>query len=175
MGHDEEKPPPQDKNGTAQTTDVNLRNGRGERQVQLLRAGSLLLGIFRDEIASIADWRKPTPLPHSPRGVLGVVSIAGRMLTVLAPVRLVNPAVNDDDFSPTHIVVLLGDEQLGLAVEGIGEIIGMTAEQLQPSVETTERAVLGNLLYAGQLIRIVNLRELFRAAIQGRERRQRRF
>jgi len=175
MGHDEEKPLPLDKNGTAQTTNVNLRNGRGERELQLLRAGPLLLGIFRDEIASIANWRKPTPLPHSPTVVLGVVSVAGRMLTVLAPVKLLNPTLNDDDFSPTNIVALRGDEQLGVAVEGIGEIIGVTAEQLQPSAEATGRAVLGNLSYAGELIRVLNLKELFRAAIQGRERRQRRF
>lgn len=88
------------------------------RRLQLLRAGALQLGIFVEDIATIAGWRKPTPLPQAPESVLGVVSIQGRMLTILD---------------------------------------------------------LGVVLRDGSEINVLNLDELFAIAIQGRERRRRRF
>jgi hypothetical protein len=42
-------------------------------------------------------------------------------------------------------------------------------------VETAGSVVLGNLLHAGSEVSVLNLKELFPIAIQGRERRRRRF
>src|SRR5258708_7678616 len=99
-------------------------------RLQLVSAGSSQFGIFADEISAIVSWREPTSLPHAPTSVLGVVSIQGRMLTVLdlATLPVHEAQSTNDGLSKTreHIIALRGAEQLALAIETLGEVIQLT-------------------------------------------------
>lgn len=144
------------------------------RTLQLFRAGSHQFGVFEDEIATIAEWRDPTPLPHAPTSVLGVVSLQGRMLTVLDLAAFETQAAPRDD-SRGHILALRGDEQLALAVDALGETIKIPGHGLEETQESAGKFVLGLLSHHGAEISILNTKELFPTAMQGRERRRRRF
>jgi len=144
------------------------------RTLRLLRAGPLQFGIFTDEIAAVAAWREPTPLPQAPKSVLGVVSIEGRMLTVLDLARLPAGEAPTNDVAAQHLIALRGDEQLALAVDALGETIKVSDSELNAR-NNGASVVLAVLQREGEEINILNLRELFPAAIQGRERRRRRF
>ena len=151
------------------------------RKLQLVRAGSSQFGIFADQISAVVEWQEPAPLPHAPSSVLGVVSIQGRMLTVLDLAKLGSGEGLDD--TPRkflrHLIALRGDEQLALAIEALGEVVKLTSnESMTDSItkeETVSTPVLGVLQREGAEIRILNLSGLFPSAIQGRQRRQRRF
>lgn len=159
-----------------QRDSVDGANSEGAfRTVQLLRAGSLQFGIFADEIAAIAAWREPTPLPHAPKSVLGVASIQGRMLTVLDLAALSGREVAPTAAAAQHLIALRGDEQLALAVDGLGETIELADGDFDTRQETGETFVLGVLQREGAEIYILNPKELFPTAIQGHERRRRRF
>jgi len=140
--------------------------------VQLFRSGRFHFGVPANEVTTITEWREPTPLPHAPESVLGVVSIQGRMLTVLNPALLAETETAFHE-SNRHIIALGGDEQLALAVSEIDELI--EHETSPNTVGTKERFVLEVLQRAGVEVRILNVAELFSAALQGRERRRRRF
>jgi purine-binding chemotaxis protein CheW len=152
-----------------------LRDNQPTRKLQLLYVGSLQLGVFEDEIATIVDWREPTPLPHAPASVLGVVSVQGRMLTVLDLGALLSETADIDGSSRSYIVALRGDEQLALTIENKGEILELAAQDIKPPSGTAGSIVLGDLHRAGQPISVLDVKNLFRAAIRGRERRRRRF
>jgi chemotaxis signal transduction protein len=163
---------------------------QASRKLQLVRAGSSLFGVFADEIATVVAWRKPTPLPHAAKSVLGVVSVQGRLLTVLdlaslpggeparndAPSDIPNNAPNKAlGQTPGSLVALRGDEQLALAVDEVGESIELDDSSFNAQPEPAGKLVLGALQRDGVQIKILNLKELFPTAIQGRERRRRRF
>lgn len=141
------------------------------RNLQLLQAGSLQLGIFQNEIATTVEWRDPAPLPYAPRSVLGVVSIQGRMLTVLDLAALLNAQASPSDGPAQHILALRGDEQLALAVDALGE----TIEVADGEVDLAEGLFLRVFKYRNHEISILNTKELFATALHGRERRRRRF
>jgi purine-binding chemotaxis protein CheW len=145
------------------------------RTLQPGRAGSFQFAIFADEIATIVAWREPTPLPKAPKSVLGVVSIQGRMLTVLdlAALRGLEAASNETDTK--QLIALRGDEQLALAVDALGEPIPLVGSDLDPTPATSDTLLLGVLHREGADLCILNAKELFPSAIQGRERRRRRF
>jgi chemotaxis signal transduction protein len=172
------------------------------RLLQLVRAGAAQFGIFADEIATIVAWRKPTPLPQAPTSVLGVVSVEGRMLTVLDLTSLLvgKAARTDaDDDAPAaapasdvpngpgdirsnvrsdvfkSLVALRGDEQLALAVADVGESIELADGEFADQQESAGTLFLGVLRSDGAEVNILNLKGLFPTAIQGRERRRRRF
>jgi chemotaxis signal transduction protein len=147
------------------------------RELQLVSAGEAQFGIFAEDISAIVPWREPAPLPYAPRSVLGVVSIEGRMLTVLYLARLQLGEEISDSPRPSsgYIVGLRGDEQLALAVDSVGEKIELVDSDFQSQPETTKALVLGVLRRSGAEINVLNLNELFPAAVQGHDRRRRRF
>jgi chemotaxis signal transduction protein len=162
----------------AQSLSEKDSDKRSARELQLVRAGAAEFGIIVEDISAIVNWRKPAPLPFAPRSVLGVVSIEGRMLTVLDLARLMfsGDALTDAAHtSPGQIVGLRGDEQLALAVDMVGEKIDFADSDVSSKSETAKTLVLGVLHRQGAEIIILNLQELFLAAIQGHERRRRRF
>ncbi|HCX30546.1 MAG TPA: hypothetical protein DHU55_12385 [Blastocatellia bacterium] len=144
------------------------------RKLQLLRAGSVQFAILADEIAAIVDWREPTPLPHAPKSVLGVASVQARMLTVFDLATLLGESSSSDE-PFQHIVALRGDEQLALAVENLGELIEIADDEFAATRERAGTLVSGVLNHGGGEINILNVKELFPTAIQGHERRRRRF
>jgi purine-binding chemotaxis protein CheW len=115
-----------------------------------------MFGVDESKVATVADWRQPTPLPHAPPAVMGIVSLQGRMLTVL-DLRRLTGGESTDNTTPQHVIALRGDEQLALAVDTI-----------EGSLESPSHS-------NGSQVEIINVSELFPLAIQGRERRQRRF
>ena len=129
--------------------------------------------MFTDEVMTIADWREPAVLPHAPTAVLGVVSIQGRMLTVLDLSQLLeHPQASH---GPSHILALRGDEQLALAIDGPGELTDVADADFEAALEANGKLISGVINHNGDEISILNVKELFATAIQGRERRRRRF
>ena len=148
------------------------------RKLQLVHAGSSAFGIFADEISTIVAWQEPTPLPHAPSSVLGVVSIQGRMLTVLDLATLPELEATLSDRprkAPGNIVALRGDEQIALAIEAPGEVILLASTESIARQDAVTKPVLGVLQREGAEIKILNLKGLFPIAIKERQRRQRQF
>ena len=154
-----------------------------ERWLQVVRAGSRYFALPNDQISTVVVWREPTPLPDAPPSVLGVVCIEGRMLTVMDLARLTageagetDAARDDAERMGGNIIALRGDEQLALVVDEMGETIpsrepdSVIQQQQKPAT-----IVVGVFQLNQREINILNLKELFPTAIQGRERRRRRF
>ena len=163
------------KAGSLREDALQGREPETTRRLQVLSVGPFVLGVFEDDIATIAEWRRPTPLPQAPPAVLGVVSIQGRMLTVLDPIRLFGGTTTRLGFPPGILVALRGDEQLGLAVENTGEIIDLAMDDIQPSTDSANRAISGIFQYGDLQVKVIKVKGLFAAALRGRERRRRRF
>ena len=117
----------------------------------LFARGSERFGVAQGEIAAIVDWQKLAPLPHAPDSVMGVAGVHGRMLTVLDVARFGDRGDSISTDEPRKIIALRGDEQLALAAD----------ELIQAGDEND--------------VTVLEVKELFPAAIQGRERRRRRF
>ena len=145
------------------------------RTLQLFSSGGARYAVLADQVMTIAEWREPAVLPHAPASVLGVVSIHGRMLTVLDLSQLVDPQHRAK--SPSHILALAGDEQLALAIDDPGETIEpANAEGEAGFVPKANSKLIAKIIsHNGDEIRILNVKELFPTALQGRERRRRRF
>src|SRR5262249_6857769 len=118
------------------------------------------------------DWRTPTPLPGAPQSVLGVVSIRGRMLTVIDLTVLLGE--NDLPRKPKQIVALRGAEQLALAVDRAGDSIAIDGK-LVVGVGRVGSLTVSVVKSGADQVEVLNTSELFAAAIRGRERRRRRF
>ena len=152
---------------------------RERRELLIFSCGDKLFGIFADETSSVTQNSSPTPLPRAPPGVLGIVGVRGRMLTLLDPLALVygknarQPAKNFS--ADSFIIALRSDEQLALAVDRVEQISEIFVEEIAPLGRAQSNSViLGALRYKSSLVTILNVEELFAAALRGAERRRRR-
>jgi purine-binding chemotaxis protein CheW len=146
-------------------------NEAATRKLQVVKVGSALFAIHCEEVATTVPWQQPAPLPHAPKSVMGVVSVQGRMLTLLDLKLLTGTDVSGDGHS--RIVALRGDEQLALAVDSLGGIIEVAARDLQPPNDSAGKLIQQVLQLEDGELKVVNVKELFPAAIHGRERRRR--
>jgi len=121
-------------------------------------------------ILEISDWTEPAPLPFAPPSVLGIVSLQGRMFTVVdAAVLLARKAATQN----RSIVALRGDEQLALAVDESLEVISINPDDVVN--ETDRELIQGTLRLNGKQVLLLDIDSLFAGIIRGRERRRRRL
>lgn len=143
------------------------------RTLRLFKRAGRQFAVFDDQISSVANWRQPTPLPHAPACILGVIGVEGRMLTLLDLGRM--PGMHTSSEDPGNeletILALRGDEQLALAADELGEAI-----DIEDGLESKDsELIISRFKLSGDEISVLNIKELFSSAIQGRERRRRRF
>lgn len=149
---------------------------RDEREVLLMRAGGLAFAVYADECEGLTPWAEPAPLPHAPACVLGVVSVRGRMRTVLDPARLFETLGHASDRRPekyAHVASLAGDEQLALASETAARR-ALDSRELDPAPGDAGLPARATFSNAGETVYLLDPSRLFDAALTGTERRRRR-
>ncbi|HEX7296690.1 MAG TPA: chemotaxis protein CheW [Pyrinomonadaceae bacterium] len=137
--------------------------------LQLFRVGNVNLAVREDEVFAVTEWREPARLPFAPETVLGVVSIQGRMLTVLDTGKLLDLEVTDRE----SIVALRGREQLAL-VGHAQDSIEISRTDVQPATNFGQLSA-GIINKDGRTVHILATGQLFESAMRDHERRRKRF
>jgi len=139
--------------------------------VKLLGVNAITLGVLEEQVLTSIEWTDPTPLPFGPASVCGVVSIQGRMFTVVDVGLILGSQTGIQE--PRFIVALRGDEQLALAVTEANDIVEIDPKEITPEAEST--LVRGKIQLDGKEISLLDIDALFAGVIRGRERRKRRL
>ena len=150
---------------------------RETRELFVLTAGRQVFAVAVEETDGVAEGLTPAPLPRAPASVLGVVSVRGRMRTLLYP-----PALFADTQSHAHedatttdaprfVVALRGDEQLALAADAVEGVVTINADSLSPS-DAEESPLGATLEHEGRRVQLLDASRLFEAAMRGTERRR---
>jgi purine-binding chemotaxis protein CheW len=140
--------------------------------------GDQTFAVFTDQIDATAEARPVAALPKAPRAVIGVVCVRGRMITVLDAAAIMAGSETQWPAMLPFVLVLRGDDQLGLVAETCRDTITISAEDIEvaDSSDNSDAAVaLGTVTYGGERMIILDAVRLFRRAVQRRERRRRRF
>lgn len=85
--------------------------------------GGLLLGVPIDRIREISRNVDPTPVPHSPRHVLGVVNLRGELVTVIDLEVVLRGARAADSTSHECVIVSDGAHKIALCVDRVGDVV----------------------------------------------------
>ena len=89
------------------------------------------------EIAWISEILKPLPItrvPRAPREVLGVMSVRGRLVTVLdLRVKFHQDAIENDARSRILLVQLDDDETIGLRVDEVVQVHRLAESEIEPA------------------------------------------
>ena len=140
--------------------------------------GARTFAVFTDQVDGTAESKPFAALPRAPQAVVGVVCVRGRMLTVLDPAAALDSQVPHWDQILPYVIVLRGDEQLGLAAESCRDTITISAADIESAGNgepSQDRCLIGLVRYAGEEMLILDSSRLFGRAVRRRERRRRRI
>ncbi|HEY0406201.1 MAG TPA: chemotaxis protein CheW [Pyrinomonadaceae bacterium] len=159
---------------TEQATNSEPALRRERLEVLIVRAGERWLGTLAEEATGVERGREPTPLPHAPDAVLGVVSVRGRILTLLDPLALMGErrAERTDNARPAFILALRGQEQLALAVESAEQLREIFSDEIAQPIGAEARIARGAFQDAGRRVILLDVTRLFAAAVEGMEPRR---
>lgn len=127
-----------------------------------LGAESFCLDIM--SVRELRGWTRPTPLPHAPAYLAGVINLRGTILPVIdLAARLGMAPVAAE---PRHVIVVVeaAGQSAGLIVEAVSDIHTVPRAALEPppalSAEGGEACIAALALVEDRLIRIVDLAAL---------------
>jgi chemotaxis signal transduction protein len=148
-----------------------VNDGNSNALVTLLQVDSKWFGVPKEQLLTVIDWVEPTPLPFGPEPVFGVVSIQGRMFTVVDIDTVAG--LRSERQNTKSIAALRGEDQLAIAVSGAGESVEIDLSSVVPEQESS---VFHGRTRVGELeVLLLDVDALFAGVIRGRERRRRRL
>ena len=120
-----------------------------------------------ERVREIIRDAEPVRVGHDRGAMLGVVDLRGTAMPVLDLAAVIDPDARSSgtDQSRRVVVTMLGDEVIGWLVDGVDEVLGVDAgdiEQLERSASPHVRHVARTS--DGRLVPILEVHELARAA-----------
>lgn len=116
-------------------------------------------------IREIRGWTQPTPLPHSPDYVRGLINLRGSVLPIVDLSRRLGLPSREGTSRDVIIVVMVDEQLIGLVVDGVSDILTVKQSDFQPTPsvgsETAQGYVQGIMAIEGRMIRLLDLKRVF--------------
>ncbi len=113
------------------------------------------------EIALIIEELPITPVPNAPVYLSGIISLRGKVVSVLDVAARLETARRDSPESRKIIVLDMGADQFGLLVDAIDQLVTVDLQSLEPPPEgfkpVVQDFVAGVFHHTGQAIAFLNL------------------
>ena len=108
-------------------------------------------GIDILRVQEIRSYEQPTRMAHTPAFVKGVIDLRGVIVPIVdMRIKFDLEQVSYDTFTVV-IVLNIGTQVVGMVVDGVSDVISLTAEQLRPVPEFSSSIGSDHLLAIGSL------------------------
>ena len=129
-----------------------------------LVAGGQNFCIEITQIREIRRWTPVTILPHSPSHVLGVINLRGAVIPIIDLAAKLGFAKIQPSERHVIIVTAIEDRIVGLLVESVSEILGVSSDMVRETPrgpeDPTTRAILGIIPIDDDMTKIISLNAL---------------
>ena|SRR5579859_4873292 len=103
-----------------------------ERQLVVFQLGAELYGVEIARVHEIIRLQKVTRVPHAPSFVEGVINLRGKVIPVVDLRRRFGLPTADHTRATRIVVVEIGDQVVGLIVDGVSEVLRVNAATVEP-------------------------------------------
>ena len=112
-------------------------------------------------IREIRGWTPATPLPKSPSFVRGVINLRGTVLPIVDLAVRLGFAPSEPTARHAIMVSQIGQQVVGLLVEGVSDIFTVSDSDIQPTPDVAsdmaKRFVRGVIATDGRMISLIAL------------------
>ena len=114
------------------TTTADSTAGGEERQLVVFQLGAELYGVEIARVHEIIRLQSVTKVPRSPSFVEGVINLRGKVIPVVDLRRRFGLPTVDHTRASRIVVVELGDQVVGIVVDGVSEVLRVNTTTVEP-------------------------------------------
>jgi len=144
-----------------------VKGDPASRELIAFRVGRQEFCINVMMVREIRGWTAATALPRAPRYVRGVINLRGAVLPIVDLARRLGLPSPEPTARNVIIVVQLAQQQIGLLVDAVSDILTVTDGSVQPTPdvasEMAKTFVRGVLAVEGRMISLIALDNLLPA------------
>ena len=107
--------------------------GTAETQLVTFRVDDVLMGVDIRQVQEINRRIKVTTVPHAPKYVRGVINLRGEVVTVVELRTILGLPPAEVTEQARTVVVRSKDEQVGLLIDQIGEVVKSRTDEIEPN------------------------------------------
>jgi purine-binding chemotaxis protein CheW len=112
-------------------------------------------------VREIRVWTPATPVAHAPSFMCGVINLRGTVLPIIDFAARLGFPPTEPSTRHAILVVQIGDQTVGLLVEGVSEILTISQDLIQPTPDVASRMarnfVSGIVATDGRMISLIAL------------------
>ncbi|WP_084382824.1 chemotaxis protein CheW [Curvibacter delicatus] len=121
------------------------------REFLAFKLGTEEYGIDILRVQEIRSFEQPTRMANAPAYILGVVNLRGVIVPIIdMRIKFNLDEVKYDSFTVV-IVLNIGNQVIGMVVDGVSDVITLAPEQLRPVPELSAAVASDHLLAIGSL------------------------
>jgi purine-binding chemotaxis protein CheW len=111
---------------------VDLTLGSDERQLVVFQLGAEFYGVDIARVHEIIRLQTVTRVPRAPTFVEGVINLRGKVIPVVDLRRRFGLPTADHTRASRIVVVDLGDQVVGVVVDGVSEVLRVNGAAVEP-------------------------------------------
>jgi purine-binding chemotaxis protein CheW len=119
-------------NAGTQNTMTDLAANGDEQQLVVFQLGAELYGVEIARVHEIIRLQTVTRVPHAPAFVEGVINLRGKVIPVVDLRRRFGLPVADHTRASRIVVVEIGDQVVGIVVDGVSEVLRVNKGTIEP-------------------------------------------
>jgi purine-binding chemotaxis protein CheW len=139
----------------------DLSSIEGRRELISFKVGGQEFCVDIMSVVEIRGWSQPTPLPHAPDYIRGMVNLRGTVLPIVDLGARLGLGAADPTARHAIIVARIAGNSVGLMVEAVSDILTITNDVVQPTpevgCETVKSLVPGILPMDGRMVSLMNV------------------
>lgn len=144
---------------------MNTASSSGHRQELIaFKVGDQEFCVDIMSVREIRGWTPATALPHSQAFMRGVINLRGTVLPIFDLSACLGLGFADPQARSVIIVVRNGEQEAGLLVDAVCDILSVTDDMLQPTPnvasDTVKSFVRGILAIEGRMIGLLGLERI---------------
>lgn len=132
-----------------------------DRELVAFRAAGQDFCVDIMSVREIRGWTPTTTLPHAPDHVRGVINLRGAVVPIVDLAQRLGLGRIEATDRHVIIIVMLGDQTIGLLVEAVSDILSVPTESIQPTpgIASPEGRgfIAGVIAEADRMIRMIDL------------------
>lgn len=126
-------------------------------QIIIFKLSNKLYGISTDCVEEISKSKKITHIPNAPDWIEGLINLRGDAITLVNLYKLIE--LEEHTEYTNVIIVKILEEQLGLMVNEIIEVVTINKDDIQ-KVNNIEDGILGIIKIDNEIINIIDINTL---------------
>ena len=127
-------------------------------QTIIFKLDKNMYGINTDIVEEISKFKKITHIPNAPRWIEGLINLRGDAITLINLYKLLDL---DESVDYSHVIIVRREEeQLGLMVDEIVEVITIDPSEIQEVTRSKEDGILGVIKIEDEIINLIDMDKL---------------